>query len=173
MVSDLPQQEEQGQQTVELIRQLGAKATFVAADVTQYEQVETLAAAASASFGAFNFAVNNAGVAILSPFAEFTRPQIDIMIDVDLKGVIYGTQIAVKAFLAQGNPGSIVNISSVAGERAVDGLAIYSASKHGVIGLTKSAAREYGQSGIRVNAILPNAIRTPLADARRRSSFRG
>ena len=164
VVTDLPQQEEAGWQTVELIKRLGAEATFVAVDVTQPDQVEALAAATTKSFGTFNFAVNNAGVAVLSSFAELTQIQIDLMIDVNLKGVIYGTRSAINAFIKEGTPGSVVNISSVAGERAVDGLSVYSATKHGVIGVTKNAAKEYGGHGIRVNAILPNAIRTPLAD---------
>lgn len=116
-------------------------------------------------FGRLDFAVNNAGIGPHGLLSDATEDQLQRAFDVNVKGVFFGIKAAAKAFIDQKTPGSIVNISSVAGASAIQGIGVYTATKHAVNGLTKTAAKEYGEYGIRINAIMPNAIRTPLAEA--------
>jgi NAD(P)-dependent dehydrogenase (short-subunit alcohol dehydrogenase family) len=164
VVSDLESQRTHAEETVELARKQGAQALFVPCDVTDRNQVDELVAAVRTEFGKIDFAVNNAGIGPKAPLAEASDASLDLTISINLKGVFYGIRAAICAFLDQDTPGAIINTSSVAGAAAVRNIGIYGATKHAIIGLTKNAAKEYGNRGIRANALLPNAIRTPLVE---------
>lgn len=163
VVSDLESATEGGQETVRLIEEAGGRARFVAADVAQPDQVENLVQRTVEAFGALDYAVNNAGVAIHKPLAEVSPEEFDRVININLKGVFLGLKYAIPVMVDAGG-GAIVNVASVAGLTGVDLISPYTASKHGIVGLTKNAALEYSGQGVRVNAVAPNAIRTPLMD---------
>jgi len=163
VVSDLESATEGGQETVRLIEEAGGRATFIAADVAQPDQVEALVQRTVEVFGALDYAVNNAGVAIHKPLAEVSPEDFDRVISINLKGVFLGLKYAIPVMVDAGG-GAIVNVASVAGLTGVDLIGPYTASKHGIVGLTKNAALEYSGRGVRVNAVAPNAIRTPLMD---------
>jgi NAD(P)-dependent dehydrogenase (short-subunit alcohol dehydrogenase family) len=107
--------------------------------------------------------VNNAGIAVHKLLADVTEAEYDRVLGVNLKGTFLGMRAQIPAMVAVGG-GSIVNIASAAGLTAVERISPYTASKHGIVGLTRNAAMEYGGDGVRVNCVCPNAIRTPLAD---------
>lgn len=158
VVSDLEQSRAGGEETVELVRQAGADAVFVACDVRSEADHQALVAKVLETYGRLDFAVNNAGV--LPPFtptADTSDENWDFVLDVNLKGIFRGLRAQLPTMANQGG-GAVVNTSSVAGVVAIKNLCHYTASKHGVIGLTKAAALEYGALGIRVNCVLPNGI---------------
>lgn len=163
LVSDLEGQRAGGEETVRLIEAIGGRARFVTSDVTSAADAEALVAAVVDEHGRLDYAVNNAGVAVHKRLADVEESEYDWVLDVNLKGTFLGMRAQLRQMVAQGG-GSIVNVSSVAGLAAVRDIGVYTASKHGIMGLTKNAAMEYGESGIRVNAVCPNAIRTPLMD---------
>ncbi|ABM06667.1 MULTISPECIES: glucose 1-dehydrogenase [Micrococcaceae] len=119
------------------------------------------------TYGALNYAVNNAGIGGASaPVGEVDIEDWDRVIAINLSGVLYGMRYQVPAILAAGaSEGAIVNMASIHGAVAAPGNAAYTAAKHGVVGLTKNAAAEYGAQGLRVNAIGPGYIDTPLLAA--------
>jgi NAD(P)-dependent dehydrogenase (short-subunit alcohol dehydrogenase family) len=164
LVSDLESARDGGEETARLIEQEGGKAEFAACDVTSADGGEALVRKAVDAFGRLDYAVNNAGVATHKLTAEFTEDEYDWIMGVNLKGVFLGMKFQIPQMVAQGG-GAIVNMSSVAGLTGVRHISVYTASKHGIVGLTKNAAMEYGQQGVRVNCVAPNAIRTPLMDA--------
>jgi NAD(P)-dependent dehydrogenase (short-subunit alcohol dehydrogenase family) len=155
----------EGEETVRLIEQQGGEAHFVETDVSVPDQVDALVQAAVNRWHRLDFAVNNAGIEG-TPFVKVTDYSIDVwdqVVDVNLKGVFLSMKYEVPELLKQ--PGSaIVNVSSIAGLIGGFGGAAYHASKHGVIGLTKTVAMEYAAKGLRVNAVCPAVIRTPMAD---------
>ena len=163
VVGDLDSRRDAAEETVRLIRESGGSAIYCPVDVTIAAEVDVLAGAVRESFGHIDYAVNNAGVGPHNLIGDITDAEFDRTLAVNLKGVLYGMQSAARAFSDQGISGAIVNISSVAGVTAIPGIGSYTASKHAVNGITKVAAREYGEQGVRVNAILPNGIRTSLA----------
>ena len=163
VVSDLAQSQEGGEETVRSIEEQGGRARFVACDVTSAADQEALVAETIESFGRLDFAHNNAGIDVTGPFTEIEEAEFDRVIAVNLKGVFLGMKFQLREMLRQGS-GAIVNTSSLAGLIGNPELAAYVASKHGVVGLTKSAAVECAEQGVRVNAVCPAAIRTPMLD---------
>jgi NAD(P)-dependent dehydrogenase (short-subunit alcohol dehydrogenase family) len=157
--------EAEGQETVELIRAGGGDALFVKADVSKASEVEALVKKTVENFGRLDIAFNNAGIeGVWVPIVRQSEEDWDRTIDINLKGVWLCLKYEIRQMLRQGGGGAIVNMSSVTGLIGSAGAAAYSASKHGVIGLTKSAALENAKGGIRVNAVCPAVIETPMAE---------
>jgi NAD(P)-dependent dehydrogenase (short-subunit alcohol dehydrogenase family) len=151
-----------GEETVRLVRAQGREALFVATDVAQEAQVKNLIGRTLEQFGRLDFAFNNAGIEQApTPFLEQKVETYDEVMDVNVKGVWLSMRHEIPAMLKSGG-GAIVNTSSALGVTALPGIEVYAASKHAVIGLTKSAAVEFGKQGIRINAVLPAAIETDM-----------
>ncbi len=151
-----------GEATVALIRGAGGDACFRAADVARAEDHQALVALAESRWGALHVACNNAGIGgDLAPTAEQTTEGWQRVIDVNLTGVFYGLRAQIPALLRAGG-GSIVNVASILGAVAFAGAPAYTAAKHGVVGLTQAAALEYGAQGVRINAVGPAFIHTPM-----------
>jgi NAD(P)-dependent dehydrogenase (short-subunit alcohol dehydrogenase family) len=151
-----------GAATVNMIADLGGDAFFVHADVSDPAQVEALVKAAVDKYGALHLGVNNAGIGGESAtVADYTAEGWRKVMSINLDGVFYSMKYEIPAMLAAGG-GAIVNVSSILGLVGFPQAAAYTSAKHGVVGLTQVAAIEYGQAGIRVNAINPGFISTPL-----------
>lgn len=150
-------------ETAESIRAAGGDAHVVLCDVGEEEQVKALIEETVRHFGRLDCAVNNAAITPDSlSIADADMEVWDRVIHIDLRSVMLCMKYEIRQLLAQGSRGSIVNVSSVSGVRPQPGNSAYVAAKHGVIGLTKTGSLEYAGQNIRVNAVLPGAINTPM-----------
>jgi NAD(P)-dependent dehydrogenase (short-subunit alcohol dehydrogenase family) len=156
--------DEAGQALATELRAAGSEAEFVRADVRHEDEVRTLVDRTVARFGRLDAAVNNAGTeGYPGPVTEQTAESYAATFDTNVLGTLLSMKHELRVMLAQGH-GSIVNLSSVVGQIGVAGASVYTASKHAVEGLTKSAALEAAASGVRVNAVAPGPIETGMLD---------
>ena len=160
VVSDI--NAEDGAQTVSLVESAGGKAVFIKVDVAQYEEMMSMHEGVISKFGSLDIAINNAGIATLPAAAiDTSNDEWDKVMAVNTNSVFYGMKLQIAQMLKQGG-GAIVNVASVAGLRGLPKNIAYTASKHAVVGMTKTAAMEYGKKNIRINAVCPAFTVTAL-----------
>ena len=154
-----------GGETVEQVRAAGGEAIFIAADVGKPEDCEALVRGAVEKFGRLDIACNNAGIGgPQAPTADYPLDGWAQVIGINLSGVFYGMKYQLPAMLKNGG-GAIVNMASILGAVGFAGAPAYTAAKHGVVGLTQAAALEYSAQGVRINAVGPGFIHTPMISA--------
>ena len=153
---------EHGEETVRLCKELGCDAIFIQADVSKVEEVKNYVSQTVDHFGKIDLFFNNAGISGSGVRTiECSVEEFDAIVDVNLKGVFYGLKYVVSEMLKTGG-GIIVNTASLGGLVGMPTLGAYSATKHAVVGLTKTIAGEYGREKIRINAIAPGTNETPM-----------
>jgi NAD(P)-dependent dehydrogenase (short-subunit alcohol dehydrogenase family) len=151
-----------GVETAALVRTQGGEALFVAADVGSADECQALVSQTMAHFGRLDVAINNAGIGgVAAPLAEYPLDAWAQVININLNGVFYGMRAQIAAMLLNGG-GSIVNVASILGAVGFATASAYTAAKHGVVGLTQAAALEYAAQGVRINAVGPGFIHTPM-----------
>jgi 3-oxoacyl-[acyl-carrier protein] reductase len=159
-LNDIETQKENLEKVKKEIEELGSQAKYYFADVSKYEEVERMIKEIEKDFRRLDVLVNNAGINKDRTLAKMTLEEWKAVIDVDLTGVFNCTKAALPLIIA--NQGNIISISSIVGERGNYGQTNYAAAKAGIIGFTKSLAKELGRFGVRVNAIAPGFIETPM-----------
>ncbi|WDI39743.1 glucose 1-dehydrogenase [Bremerella sp. P1] len=152
-----------GSAVVDRIKSAGGEAVFVKADVTSEDEVKALVTQTVEKYGRIDIAFNNAGVETTGMVTDFTVDDYRKVFDINVLGVFLSMKYEIEQMLKQGG-GVIVNTSSIVGHIAMPGASIYIASKHAVEGATKTAALEYAQQGIRINAVAPGATATDMID---------
>ena len=164
VVADLD--EEKGAAVASAIEDQGGEAIFVETDVTEPASTERMVERAVEAFGRLDYAFNNAGIGgAQKPVHELDAEAWQSVVDVNLTGVFNSMRAELDQLLDQGEGGAIVNNSSILGQVGFAGAAGYVAAKHGVLGLTKTAALENGETGVRINAVCPGFVETPLLEA--------
>jgi NAD(P)-dependent dehydrogenase (short-subunit alcohol dehydrogenase family) len=150
-----------GEETVRMIKEAGGTSIFLQADVSKSQDALAMVGKTVETYGHLDCAFNNAGVGIPGSTIDCAEEDWDRVLQINLKGVWLCMKYEIPQMLKQGS-GSIVNTASAGGLIGTPGLAAYTASKHGVVGLTKTAALEYVQQGIRINAVCPGTVTTPM-----------
>lgn len=154
--------EENGTKVVAEIKEKGGEAIFVKADTSKPEDSEATVNKAVEVYGKLDVAVNNAGISgPIQPVGEYDIEAWNRVININLNGVFYGLRYQIPAMVKNGS-GSIINVASILGQVGFANSSAYAAAKHGVVGLTKNAGLEYATKGVRVNAVGPGFIETPL-----------
>ncbi|MCX9085117.1 MAG: 3-oxoacyl-ACP reductase FabG [Candidatus Methanoperedens sp.] len=156
--------EKGGEETVAAIKNNGGEGFFFKLNVVDREQSRSMVKTTMEKYGRIDILINNAGITQDALVSKMTEQQWDLVIDINLKGVFNCTQAVVEVMINQGK-GSIVNTSSIVGVNGNVGQVNYSATKAGLIGMTKTLAKELGRKGIRVNAVAPGFIQTPMTSA--------
>jgi NAD(P)-dependent dehydrogenase (short-subunit alcohol dehydrogenase family) len=158
--------EEGGNETVASITKEGGRSQFVRTDVSEAKGVEAMVAAAVTAFGALHYAVNAAAIELEADrLGDIEEATFDRLVAVNLKSIFLCLKYEIRQMLAQGDGGAIVNIASTNSFRPQPHQSVYTATKHGVVGMTRNAAIDYARDGIRINAICPGSIDTPMLRA--------
>lgn len=154
--------EKGGNETVVMVKEIGVDSIFVKADVSKPEDVKNYVDQTVSHFGTIDYFFNNAGISGSGKFfLDTTLEEINQIVGINLLGALYGVRYVAEVMLKNGG-GSIVNTASSAGVIGQDSVVTYSATKHGIVGLTKSMVAEYAKDGLRVNAIAPGPTETPM-----------
>ncbi len=153
---------EKGRETVDIIRKAGGEAVFIQTDVSEQRMVKELVEQTVDRYGALDCAFNNAGIdGKKAPLVDLEEEEWDEIVDINLKGTFLLLKYEIRQMLIQGK-GAIVNMASVCSFMARPSRCAYNSSRHGVVGLTRSAALEYAAKGIKINAVAPGSIRTDI-----------
>jgi glucose 1-dehydrogenase len=162
VVIDYVADQEEAKDLVSMVEKLGGHAVGVKADVSTIAGIQALVDAAVSNFGQLDVLVNNAGIETRTSVLDTTEDEYDRVMDVNLKSAFFGTQAAAKRFITQKTPGIVINMSSVHEDWPMPGNTAYCVSKGGMRMLTRTAAVELGEHGIRVVGVAPGAVETPI-----------